>query len=384
MRNVCHEVADGVRKIIPARKLQGVILAGGYGCGEGSLQLTDEGHMPSDMMEFFVSAQGVARRNDQLYSAKLRAMGNELSTKLGLAVSIRLLYVEALRNVPVSVATHDLVAGHRSVIGDDSIFAGCGYHRDASSLPLNEALHEFVNCCSSLLMAAERLAHKDFSEEDAVYVGHHHATVQLGVGDAILAACGAHHWSCMERHERLKQMHAGHTAGMSKRNHECADAFTKLMMDPIRGLRLLGAHEAGLVFKVHPRQSPHSKKVLVNQHVDLSKLAREVWRILEAGKSQPESDAPTGKTGLLEVQDSESASWSNVMQNVRLFGWRTLFNAKAKRPAWEHIAPALFTMLWGDLGKPATVARLKAILHCKSKEFVNLARAYEELWLKCH
>lgn len=384
MRNVCHEVADGVRKIIPARKLQGVILAGSYGCGEGSILLMEEGQVPNDVMEFFVSVHGVPKVNDRLYSRPLESLATTLSAQTGATISIRLLFVEALRNVPVSVATHDLVAGHRCVIGDDSLFAGCGYHRDASNLSLNEALHEFVNCCSSLLMAAGRLAHKEFTDEDAEYVGHHHATVQLGIGDAILAACGAHHWSCMERHERLRQMHGGHAAGMSRRNHACTEAFTRLLMDPIRGLRLLGAHEAGLVFKVHPRQSHHSRKVLVNQHVELSKLAREVWRILEAGKNQPASEEPTGKTGLLEINDEESASWKNTVRNARLFGWRGLFNAKARRPAWEHIAPALFTMLWGDLGNPAVLSQLKGTLHARSTEFIDLAQAYETLWLECH
>ncbi|PYL00604.1 MAG: hypothetical protein DME19_04505, partial [Verrucomicrobia bacterium] len=76
----------------------------------------------------------------------------------------------------------------------------------AERIPLCEATRLLMNRCSGLLFARERLECAEFSPVDADFVERNLAKAQLAFGDAVLTAFGRYHWSCLERHKRLKSL----------------------------------------------------------------------------------------------------------------------------------------------------------------------------------
>src|SRR4051794_37699748 len=54
----CEQVLSGVRGLIPAHKLEAVLLGGGYGRGEGGVLRTSEGDRPYNDLEFYVAITG--------------------------------------------------------------------------------------------------------------------------------------------------------------------------------------------------------------------------------------------------------------------------------------------------------------------------------------
>jgi len=58
LTEICQRVADGVANIVPQSRLDAILLAGGYGRGEGGVLKTHEGERPYNDMEFYVFLRG--------------------------------------------------------------------------------------------------------------------------------------------------------------------------------------------------------------------------------------------------------------------------------------------------------------------------------------
>src|SRR5882762_1805177 len=58
LANICGEVAARVQSVIPAAKLEAVVLGGGYGRGEGGVLRTVRGDQPYNDIEFYVFLRG--------------------------------------------------------------------------------------------------------------------------------------------------------------------------------------------------------------------------------------------------------------------------------------------------------------------------------------
>ena len=70
----CEKVLSGVKSLVPAAKLEGVLLGGGYGRGEGGAMKTPVGDLPYNDLEFYVFIRG----NSILAERKLRHQARRL------------------------------------------------------------------------------------------------------------------------------------------------------------------------------------------------------------------------------------------------------------------------------------------------------------------
>ena len=82
------------------------------------------------------------------------------------------------------------------------------YNGEGSKIPLHRATRRLMSRCSGLLFSAERLERAEFTADDADFVGRNPAKARLAFGDAWLAAQGQYHWSCKERHDRIRRLAA--------------------------------------------------------------------------------------------------------------------------------------------------------------------------------
>lgn len=87
---VCEAVRDGVQKIIPSAQLDGILLGGGYGRGEGGVLLQGDRALPYNHIEFFVFVRGFVRLAEARYGRRLHQLGEELSRWAGAEVEFKL------------------------------------------------------------------------------------------------------------------------------------------------------------------------------------------------------------------------------------------------------------------------------------------------------
>ena len=102
LRAICDQVSAGIEAIVPPRKVEAVVLGGGYGRGEGGVLRTETGDQPYNDIEFYVFVHGARLWNERKYGASLCALGERLSTA-GLHVEFKLDSLERLRRMPISM-----------------------------------------------------------------------------------------------------------------------------------------------------------------------------------------------------------------------------------------------------------------------------------------
>ncbi|WP_395747677.1 hypothetical protein [Prosthecobacter sp.] len=313
----CTHVRAGVERLIPRHKLEGLVLAGGYGRGEGGVLREGMRDLPYNDLEFFVFVSGSTFLNDRHYKAALHRLGESLSPAVGIDVEFKILSLSRLRRSPVSMFYYDLVMGHRWIIGDDSLFSGCDHHRDASRIPLHEATRLLFNRCSGLLFAAERLSQETFTSADADFVGRNLAKAQLALGDVVLAIAKSYHWSCLERHRRLQVI---------------AESDTQLITH----------HAAGVAFKLHPTRSTKTRVELAAEHASLSHLAQTIFLRLENQRLGIHCSTPADYVANSSNKCPEVPLWRNLLIRLRNRG---LPLSPARYPR-EHLLHELVTLLW--------------------------------------
>jgi hypothetical protein len=264
-------------------------------------------------------------------------LGDELSSISGIELEFKITSSAKLRRSSQNLFYHDLIMGHRWLLGDDRIFADCEHHRDAGTITLSEATRLMMNRCSGLLFAREKLEHERFSAGDADFIYRNIAKIELALGDAVLIAFGAYHWSCLERGRRLSDL-----------------AATEEMpwIEEVRK-----RHAAGVEFKLRPHRSWLSHNALQESYREVSSLALAAWLWLEnrrlGGNFRSAADYATSDVN----KWPGTSRWRNRLANVRVFGPRALLLPRNRRHPRERILNALVLLLWVRAGTSHELTR---------------------------
>jgi hypothetical protein len=364
LERACARIVSGVRGLIPAQKLQAVVLGGGYGRGEGGVLRGGAGDRPYNDLELYVAIRGNRHVNEFLYRRRLEVLGEILTHLADAEVELKVTSLAELAARPVSMFSYDLAAGHRLLWSRDpaSRPVWTEPHRDPENIPEAEATRLLMNRCTGLLLARAELEREPFTEGAADFVRRNVAKAQLACGDALLTAHGRYHWSCRERHRRLGEL-------ARDRRSPWVDAA-------------LRHHAAGVEFKLHPEAGALPRDQLAARHREVTAFAGKCWLWLEArrlGRTFPSArayaedacDKCPGTPRLL-----------NVLLNLRADGLRM----RAKPRPWRHprqrIFHALALLLWEPTAsaEPDLQARIRAELGSRGGNSTDCMTAYRVLW----
>jgi rhamnosyltransferase len=357
LAQICDDVRAGIEKIIPASILEGIVLAGGYGRGQGGVLKSADGDLPYNDIEFYVFTRGNRLRHDRRYNPALHELGDRLSAETGVHVEFKIESLARLQRSPVTMFSYDLVSGHRIIAGARSLFDRCGHHRDSAAIPAAEATRLLFNRFTGLLLAAEMLRNGTLTAEQSDFVARNLAKAQLALGDALLTVSGKYHWSCLKRHDRLTQI--------------------GLPTLP----EIVHHHAAGIEFKLHPRQIVKSAEDFERDHAEISDLGRQLWlwiegrRLGRAFKSVRDyalDPAPKGPAG---------SAMRNLLLNLRTFGPAGCLTRMALRYPRERLFRALPLLLWDDPANDAPARRhLQQQLATTASDWPGLVAAYKAAW----
>ncbi|MEI6074102.1 MAG: hypothetical protein WCS94_00925 [Verrucomicrobiota bacterium] len=348
----CEKVLTGVKALVPATMLEGILLGGGYGRGEGGVLKTAAGDQPYNDLEFYVFIRGNAILGERKFRHSLHDLGERLSPAAGLEVEFKVLTLKKLRGSAPGMFYYDLVAGHRWQLGDDALLTGCEQHHDAAQIPLHEATRLLFNRCSGLLYSLERLQRKDFGPAEADFVGRNLAKAQLAFGDVLLTAHGQYNWSCRERHARLTRLAA---------------------MENMPLAEFIRHHARGVEFKLRPTRSMETREALSARHAELSELGKKLWLWLESRRLGIKFALPSDYAVSRVNKCPETSGLRNRLVNFRASGASGLGCARYPR---ERLFHALVLMLWGD----KDFEKIRAELRTRAEDFTGLIFAYEQLW----
>jgi hypothetical protein len=353
----CEEIGREVTRIVPVGKFQALLLAGGYGRGEGGVLSTPDGDAPYNDLEFFLLIQGHPRLNERRYGAVIHALEHRMTEQLGIEVEMKIISLEKLVSSPTTMFYYDLVCGHRVTAGRTTILDACSHHSDPTKIPLHEATRLMVNRCSSLLFAAERLARRDFTQEDLDFSARNIAKAQLALGDVILTTLGKYHWSCIERHQQLTGIHE-----------------PSLPME-----ELLAFHQAGVAFKLRPNPGSSSREALQALHQAITKAAWAVWTWQEQKRLTITIDSPI-HYARGQNKCPETSPFKNALVRLRAFGLKGLLGPRAFRYPREGLLNSLAVLLWSPELISSQCEWLSIQLNSPITNQAEALMAYEKLW----
>ncbi len=360
----CARIVSGVRGLIPAQRLQAVILGGGYGRGEGGvLRGRAAGDLPYNDLELYVAVRGNRHINEARLHRRLEALGAILTHLAGVEVEFKVTSLSEISCGPVSMFSYDLAAGHRLLWGAPAdLLPVWGRHSHPEEIPRSEATRLMMNRCSGLLLARERLERDPLTQADSDFVRRNVAKAQLACGDALLTAHGRYHWSCGERHRRLGIL----------AEEGCSDLFDAAFRH----------HAAGVEFKLHPDTEAEAPTSLAARHAEVSSLALGCWLWIESRR--------LGRTFLsarayaFDACDKwpGASPFLSLLLNLRADGTRF----RARPSPWRHprqrVLHALALLLWGQgAGRdPDADRRLRSELNTNGGGRQERLAAYEGLW----
>jgi len=185
--------------------IESLILAGGYGRGEGGYRNRDGLFTPYNDYDYFVVSD-VSRRGCKDLQKQLSKLGHALDAEIGVEVDFAILRKGKLSGLEFSLMNAELLSGHRVLAGDPEILAAM------PKMPLHKiALAEFtrlmLNRGSLLLMNRRALKLGSISSDsDREQFSRYLDKAVLACGDARLAAAGRYDISYPVKLERLRTL----------------------------------------------------------------------------------------------------------------------------------------------------------------------------------
>src|SRR5829696_7915227 len=123
---------------LPPDSIEGLLLGGGYGRGEGGVLRDSEGDHPYNDLEFYLFVRGDRHLFDHRFGEILRRLSHDLAAATGIEIELKVLTFRALHRAPISMFFYDMIVGHKWLIGSVELLRYCEHHRAAHLLPVAE------------------------------------------------------------------------------------------------------------------------------------------------------------------------------------------------------------------------------------------------------
>ena len=198
-------------------RLQGVVLGGGYGRGEGGVRSLELGVGSSELgggaarveealsndLDFFaVTEEGASASEIAVLVAALEPVSRRWTERLGVDVDFTVRTPWRLRHDQVRLMIQELIHGYFDVAGKKGaeMFKGIEV-RPPSAFPWSEAVRLLVNRGVGLLLAHEQMSSEttNYQLPTTNFILRNINKCILGAGDARLIARGGYLWKAEER-----------------------------------------------------------------------------------------------------------------------------------------------------------------------------------------
>ena len=187
---------------LPAGSWRAVVLMGGYGRGEGGVEVTDGVEKPHNNLDFLLITTGQWTSETEKLRRALGDALRPLSEEAGIGIDAGAISDSALKRAPCRIMWYDMRFGHHTILGAPTFLPSLS--RFTADRILASDVRDLVVNRGTLLVINDAVM--ALSEPPAgVWKAliRHSVKAILGYGDSLLYWRKAYHWSYAERQRRM-------------------------------------------------------------------------------------------------------------------------------------------------------------------------------------
>lgn len=359
IEDINNEMIQGINESAGIQNFSALVLAGGYGRGEGGIYKSDGSvHLYNDMEYYLFLAPGARCSARELQ--KIHDFADFLTDRHHIKIELRVVNHDWLESEPVSIFTYDLVTKSHVVHGSEDFLSEYKNHQDSALIPVSEAERLLYNRLSGILFSLEKLNKPTLTSEDSDFIGRNIAKLKLAMGDACLTIFGNYHWSSIERNKALKALFE---------HWVLFDAETQQTV--------MQYHDEGLRFKLHPETTSKQPAAWAEEIDRILEIAQPIWKW-----SQNESQEQKAIRIRMGAHDNMLSAIRERLKNVRYFGLSDTVNPYNRLSGRERLQKCLWDLIlrqryqWMEFQNN----RVQKLLNLLPREGTSLVHRYQLLW----
>ena len=192
-------VTETIRSKLPDSSLVALVLIGGYGRGEGGVEVVNGLERPHNNLDFLLITRSPSKELQHTLDAAL----DPLRLQHGVGMDLSLTSPWKLQNSAPLLVWYDMRFGHKTLLGDAEFVPGLHRFTVERILP-SDIRNLMVNRATLILINRMLLSQAVVSEAARKTVIKHAIKCIIGYGDAMLFFRKAYHWSYREKQRRMK------------------------------------------------------------------------------------------------------------------------------------------------------------------------------------
>lgn len=203
--SIVREVAVRVDKTVPAERLRSLVLFGGYGRGEGGVEVRGELSVPHNNLDFLLITRRLPASEQADYERQVHEAMEPVRERFGVGIDVTAIADKKLKTAPSLVMWYDMRFGHKTVLGDANFVPGIK-HFEVSRIPAWNVRDLMVNR-GTLVVINDFLLDElrdNLSEKGRRAIIKHAMKAIIGYGDALLYFLNDYHWSYCKKQTRMK------------------------------------------------------------------------------------------------------------------------------------------------------------------------------------
>ncbi|MBX7187505.1 MAG: hypothetical protein K1Y01_20340 [Vicinamibacteria bacterium] len=205
LRELVVKATRAICGLVPKENLKALVLAGGYGRGEGGIRVGEDGERPANNLDLLLFTVGLRASARAQLTAKVNHALDTLRRRSGMGFDFSAVDARRVERDRVRVLWYDVRHGHKLLAGDPEFLPGLKRFT-AENIDRTEMADLVINRGALLVLNDIILANGPLTPVRREAVLTHTAKAVIGYGDAFLFTRGAYHWSYAERRHTMADM----------------------------------------------------------------------------------------------------------------------------------------------------------------------------------
>ncbi len=197
-------VARIFKDILNEDQYRALILIGGYGRGEGGVEVRDGDQRPHNNLDFLLITKNMSAETSARIHQQLDGRLKELEREYDVGIDVSMIPQRKLLHSACLVMWYDMRYGHKTILGDRD-FVPSLHRYSVETIDPEDVRWLLVNRGSQLIVTDLLLARKQRSLTEMRYIIRLTMKAIIGYGDALLFFLGAYHWSYREKGKRMER-----------------------------------------------------------------------------------------------------------------------------------------------------------------------------------